>query len=90
MRGISRSNRFKKDVELCQKQGKDMTKLKTIIDILISGEAIPKHYNDHPLKGKYSGFRDLHIEPDWVMVYYIENNIVYLSTTGSHAKILKM
>jgi len=90
MRGVSRSNRFKKDVQLCIKQGKDMGKLKTIIDILISGKPIPKQYKDHPLKGKYSGFRDLHIEPDWVLVYYIEKDVIYLSATGSHAYVLKM
>ena len=67
-----------------------MNKLKTIIDIFISGEPIPKHYKDHLLKGEYQGFRDLHIEPDWLLVYYIKEGTVYLSAIGSHAYIYKM
>ena len=76
MLGISRSNRFKKDAQLCQKQGKDMEKLREIIQILVSEVPIPPKYKDHPLKGKWNGFRDLHIEPDWVLVYYVEDNMV--------------
>jgi mRNA interferase YafQ len=89
MRGIAHSNRFKKDIKLCQKQGKDMNKLKTILDILKSTDPLPIQYKDHPLKGKWTGFRDLHIEPDWVLVYRIENDIIFLSATGSHAYIFE-
>ena len=74
MLGIVRSNRFKRDVKLCQKQGKDMNKLKEIIQILIGEEPVTQRYKDHHLKGKWSGFRDLHIETDWVLVYRIEQN----------------
>jgi len=89
MFGIVSSNRFRKDVELCQKQGKDMNKLKTIIFILQTGIPIPSQYKDHSLKGKWLGFRDLHIEPDWVLVYRIEDDVIFFSTTGSHAYIFQ-
>ena len=67
-----------------------MEKLQTIITILMSGKLIPSQYKDHPLKGKYDGFRDLHIEPDWVLVSCIKKDIVYLSAIGSHSYVLKM
>ena len=90
MAKIIYSNRFKKDVKLRQKQGKDMNKLKAIFDIFIEDRPIPSKYKDHPLTGKWKGFRDLRIEPDWVLIYCVEKDVVYLSATGSHSNLLKM
>ena len=84
------TNRFQKDVKLCQKQNKDLNKLATVLKILISGDTIPARYKDHPLKGNWAGYRDLHIEPDWVLIYKeTEPEIVLLAATGSHSKLLK-
>lgn len=81
---------FQKDVKLCKKQGKDLIKLKTIFDILISGETIPPQYKNHPLKGNLVGYYDLHIEPDWILIYKIENeSIILLISCGSHSKLFK-
>ena len=64
-----------------------MEKLKAVFTMLIEGKEIPAKYKDHPLIGKWKGFRDLHIEPDWLLIYYIEKDTVYLSATGSHSYI---
>jgi len=53
-------------VKRAKKRGKDMEKLKTALSLLIEGEPLPERYRDHPLKGEWTGFRDLHIEPDWL------------------------
>ncbi|MEI6646833.1 MAG: type II toxin-antitoxin system YafQ family toxin [bacterium] len=83
------SNRFKKDVQLALKRGKSLEKLTTVIEFLCSGKPLPSSYKDHPLTGTYSGFRDCHIEPDWVLIYRIEKNQLQLvlARTGTHADL---
>jgi len=63
-----RGRRFERDVKRAKKRGKDMEKLKTALSLLIEGEPLPERYRDHPLKGEWTGFRDLHIEPDWLLL----------------------
>lgn len=85
------SNSFKKDYKLIKKQGKDISLLDKIIPILLSGEKLPRKYKDHQLKGNFSKFRELHIQPDWLLIY-IKNDtelILTLSRTGSHTELLK-
>jgi len=72
------STRFKKDVLLAMKRGKDMGKLATVVELLCTGDPLPERYRDHPLSGRYAGFRDCHIEPDWVLLYRIEKNQLQL------------
>ena len=59
------TNQFKKDIKLAQKQGKDIEKLFSVVDILASGEPLPAKFRDHDLTGDYKGYRECHIEPDW-------------------------
>ena len=83
--------RFKKDLKLVQKRNLDMEELKTALELLKSGQRLPARYRDHPLKGNMKGFRELHVQPDWLLVY-IRNKgelILTLSRTGGHADLLK-
>lgn len=83
------SSRFKKDYKLCVKRGFDISKLEAVLEILASGSPIPPEYHDHPLKGNFKGYRDLHIEPDWVLIYKIQDNeVILLTATGSHSYTL--
>ncbi len=89
MKVLKFSTRFQKDVRLCQKQGKDLNKLEKVLEILKSDKSIPAQYKDHPLHSNWLGYRDLHIEPDWILIYKIQNNeIVLLAATGTHSHIL--
>lgn len=82
-----RSGRFKKDVKLAEKRGKDMGKLKAILLQLMEGRPLPPECRDHPLKGDWKGFRDLHIEPDWLLLYRIEGDELQVARTGTHADL---
>lgn len=86
---VKNTTQFKRDLKIAVKRGYDIEKLKTVVKILAEGEALPKEYRDHELKGRYIGFRDCHIEPDWVLIYKYNNNelILYLNRTGSHADL---
>ena len=85
------SNSFKKDYKLIKKQGKDISLLDKIIPILLSGEKLPRKYKDHQLKGNLSKFRELHIQPNWLLIYTKNDTelILTLSRTGSHTELLK-
>ncbi len=87
MREIVRSVQFKRDVKLVQKRGKDMTKLRELILLLSEEAPLPLRYKDHPLSGEWKHHRDCHIEPDWLLLYKIDGNDLYLVRTGTHADL---
>jgi mRNA interferase YafQ len=87
MREIVRSVQFKRDVKLVQKRGKDMTKLRDVILLLSEEAPLPPRYKDHPLSGEWKHHRDCHIEPDWLLLYKIDDNDLYLVRTGTHADL---
>ena len=83
------SGQFKRDVKLAKRRGKDIEKLKVLLALLIDGTPLPTIYLDHSLKGDWKGFRDVHIEPDWLLIYKIEGNDVRFERTGRHADIFE-
>ncbi len=87
MRQPDYSGQFKRDVKQAQKRGKDMDKLKTLLGLLIEGKALPAVYLDHPLKGGWRGFRDVHIEPDWLLTYKVTGDVVRFERTGRHTDL---
>jgi mRNA interferase YafQ len=87
MREVIRSAQFKRDVKLAQKRGKDMSKLRDLILLLARETPLPAHYKDHPLGGDWKHHRDSHIEPDWLLLYKIDGNDLYLVRTGRHADL---
>ncbi|CAN7397700.1 type II toxin-antitoxin system YafQ family toxin [Rhizobium rhizogenes] len=72
-----------------EKRGKDMTKLRAVLVMLIEQQVLPVEYKDHPLRGDWKGFRDLHIEPDWLLLYRIEGEELQLARTGSHSDLFR-
>ena len=81
------SGKFRRDVKRAEKRGRDMEKLKALLLLLIEKKPVPPNYSDHPLKGQWTGFRDLHIEPDWLLLYRIEGEELQLARTGTHADL---
>jgi mRNA interferase YafQ len=69
------------------KRGKDMNKLRELILLLLAGDGLPEWYKDHPLKGNWKGYRDAHVEPDWLPIYRIAGDELHLVRTGSHADL---
>lgn len=83
------STQFKKDYKRVKKQEKDLKKLKTVIELILSDQPLPKSYRDHQLTGQWKEHRDCHIEPDWILIYRVESGSLYLERTGSHAELFK-
>ena len=84
---VRATSRFKKSVKRITKRGKNSQKLKDVVEILAKGETLAESYKDHSLIGNWNGHRELHIEPDWLLIYKIEDNILILELvdTGTHA-----
>ena len=72
------TRQFKKDLKLAKKQGKNLDTLFNVIKILEKGKKLDDKYRDHSLSGKYKGTRECHIEPDWLLVYEIIDNVLVL------------
>lgn len=89
MRRPAYSGQFKRDLKAVQKRGKDMDKLKTLVNLLLAGGPLPAAYLDHPLKGRWRNFRDAHIEPDWLLIYKIAGDVVRFERTGRHTDLFR-
>jgi mRNA interferase YafQ len=79
--------KFKKNLDMMIRRGKNPEKIKEVILVLASGNTLDVRYKDHALSGNLSGFRDCHIDPDWLMIYRIEADTLYLERTGSHSDL---
>jgi mRNA interferase YafQ len=84
---LSQTSQFKKDIKKLGKRGKDIDKIKTVIELLLSGSPLPLKYRDHSLSGTWAGHRDCHIEPDWILIYRISQDELRLERTGSHSDL---
>lgn len=87
MRVPVRSGQFRRDVRRAAKRGKDMSKLRALILLLLAEAPLPERYKDHPLRGNWRGYRDAHIEPDWLLIYRVVGDDLHLVRTGSHADL---
>lgn len=86
------SGKFKKGYKLAKKRGLDISLLEEIIDKLRRGIPLEEKHHDHELKGKYKDFRECHIQPDWLLIYLLENDVLTLTLvdTGTHADLFDM
>lgn len=81
--------RFQKDLKRLRKRGYDMDLLTGVLKQLAAGQALAPSYRDHPLVGDYSGCRECHITPDWLLIYEIDGGelFLYLTRTGTHSDL---
>ena len=89
MLNITLSNRFKKDLKLAAKRGYNRAMLDHVVEKLSRQEPLPPKNMDHALSGDFTGFRECHIQPDWLLVYRIEDEelMLFLSRTGTHSDL---
>ena len=83
------SNRFRKDIRRLAKRGYDFSAMRVVIDKLANDEPLELKYHDHNLQGQFAGFRECHIDPDWILIYRKEDNnlVLLLLRTGTHSDI---
>jgi mRNA interferase YafQ len=76
-------------MKLCEKQGKDLTKIKAVMFDLIVGNPLPPKNKDHMMVGNFKGHRNCHVEPDWILLYLYDGDEVRFVRTGSHSELLE-
>lgn len=88
---IVASKKFKHDLRLLLKRGCDMALLDHIVTLLASGKALPTKNRDHALNGVFKGCRECHVAPDWLLIYEVDGQelFLYLTRTGSHSDLFK-
>ncbi len=89
MRTPAYKNIFKKDLKRMVRRGKDSNKIKKIITLLINNMPLDEKHRDHTLSGNYINRRECHIEPDWLLVYKLDNNLIIFERTGTHADLFE-
>jgi mRNA interferase YafQ len=89
MRELSQTRQFLRDVRRMRKRGKDLRKLQKIVVLLAEGKPLPALLRDHPLVGPWQPARDCHIEPDWILIYTVDEATLRLERTGSHSDLFK-
>jgi mRNA interferase YafQ len=84
---IVQTGRFKKDLKIVKKRGYDLSLIGDVVDALAAGEVLQSKYKDHSLLGNYKGCRECHITPDWLLIYEIAEDelFLYLTRTGTHS-----
>lgn len=83
------SSQFKKDMRLAKKRGKDLAKIKKIMDLLLAGETLSPRHRDHWLEGPYVSRRECHIEPDWLIIYKPIPGKIVFERTGTHSDLFR-
>ena len=85
-RDIIWTSQFKRDYKLAMKRHRNMDLIDGVVIKLSLGESMESKYRDHDLSGGWSGYRECHIEPDWLMIYKIDDNVLILTLvrTGFH------
>lgn len=84
---IRQSTQFRRDVKRLRRQGIELAQLEVVILALVAQESLDERYRDHTLVGNWKGFRECHIQPDWLLIYRIENDELQLSRTGSQVDL---
>ena len=89
---LQESTRFRRDLRRMKKRGKDLENLKVVVQLLAQEQILPERYRDHNLVGDWSGYRECHIEPDWLLLYKIEREeeSLTLVRTGTHSDLFKL
>ena len=83
------TTRFRKDLKLVEKRGKNLQKLKLVMEILVSGEQLDPIHRDHGLLGKFKGRRECHLEADWLLVYKLEEDRIIFERMGTHSDLFR-
>jgi mRNA interferase YafQ len=94
---LTKTNLYKKELKLMLKRGRNGQKMFDIVTMILDNAnqgmehhlLLPEKYCLHKLIGKFKGYWECHIEPDWLLVYYLDDEVLRLERTGTHNDIFK-
>ena len=80
---------FERNLRLQQRRGKDIAKLKQVLTALIHEEPLAERHHDHPLRGNFRNRRECHVEPDWLLIYKLNDDEIIFERTGTHSDLFE-
>ena len=84
---VTTAVKFRRDLRICAKRHYNMALLSAAINTLRIPAPLPRQNKDHGLTGQYAGHRECHIQPDWLLIYRVDGDELYLARTGTHAEL---
>ena len=87
MKTVVATTQFKRDLKLCKRRHRDLSKLTRVLELLANGHTLPAANRDHALVGDWLPKRECHIAPDWLLIYESTSTELRLARTGSHADL---
>ena len=87
MKNLRLASSFKKDLKRVTRRNYDCALLEAIVNALREAEPLPPARRDHALGGEWKGWRECHIQPDWLLIYRTTDDEVLLARTGTHADL---
>ena len=81
------TKRFERDLRRCRRRGKDLDKLWVVVDRLLSGEPLRPRHRMHHLSGAWAHSWECHLEPDWLLVWHVDEDALILTRTGTHSDL---
>jgi mRNA interferase YafQ len=88
-RTIVRSKQYDRDAAKARKRGLDLARLVAVVDDLRHRRPLATRLRDHALAGTWKGYRECHVQPDWLLIYRVDEEAVYLARTGTHADLFE-
>ena len=82
-----RSSQFKKDLKKAKRQGQGLNLLQTVVITLANQEPLEERFRDHELTGNWRGYRECHVNPDWLLIYKVDGQELKLARVGSHSEL---
>ena len=79
--------RFERDLKRANRRGKDLDKLWSVVEILLSGQALPSRNRPHRLSGQWSQYWECHIEADWLLIWGYDDDVLVLVRSGTHTDL---
>ena len=83
----SYTKQFERDLKKSKKRGKNLEKIRVVMELVLMDNGLPQKYKDHLLVGDYKGRRECHLEPDWLLIYKVDHKLVIFERTGTHADL---
>jgi mRNA interferase YafQ len=89
IKAINYTSQFKKDIDKAKRQNRNLKTLQYVIELLATNSTLPIKFKDHKLMGNYKGRRECHLEPDFLLIYLIKEDELYLERMGTHSELFK-
>ena len=81
------TKRFERDLRRCRRRGKDLERLWAVVDRLLAEKPLEPRHRAHRLSGEWARSWECRVEPDWLLVWHVDDDALVLTRTGTHSDL---